>query len=120
MEADRRIPWVDPRDVGDIAAARLLAGWSGSSVEAVHGPADLSFAEVAEILAEVLGQPISLVPLTEEDLRAAGLSPAAAAGVIGMSGGGFVPEQARSFLTTTPSTVKGWAADHLGPVAHKP
>ena len=37
---DLQPAWVDPRDVGDVAAARLLAtDWSGRQVQAVHRPA---------------------------------------------------------------------------------
>ena len=35
-------------------------------------------------------------------------------GIIGMSAG-FTPEQPRSALTTTPSSLVGWAATHLRP-----
>jgi uncharacterized protein YbjT (DUF2867 family) len=39
MPLDYAQPWVDPRDIGEIAAARLLSeGWSGRHVQAVHGP----------------------------------------------------------------------------------
>ena len=52
-------PWVDPRDIGDVAAARLLSGaWSGRHVQAVHGPEDLTLTQVADILTEALGRPI--------------------------------------------------------------
>ena len=116
MPADRAFPWVDPRDVGEVAAARLLAGWSGSSVRAVHGPADLSWSAVAEILSGVLGRPIEVAVLPDAALReallSAGLSEAAAAGVVGMTAGvrdGFVPEQPRDFRSTTPTTLAAWA-----------
>jgi hypothetical protein len=36
-------------------------------------------------------------------------------GIVGMSVG-FTPEQPRSALTTTPSSLVGWAATHLRPV----
>ncbi len=50
-------PWVDPRDIGDVAAARLLSGaWSGRHVQAVHGPEDLTLTQVAGILTEALGR----------------------------------------------------------------
>ena len=112
----RRMPWVDPRDVGEVAAARLLAGWSGSAVAAVHGPADLSWDEAAEILAAVLGRPVSAVRITSEQLQAAltgaGLSEVAAAGIAAMSTGipdDFQPEQGRGFRSTTPTTLASWA-----------
>ncbi|WP_250002448.1 NAD(P)H-binding protein [Actinoplanes sp. M2I2] len=116
----RRMPWVDPRDVGEVAAARLLAGWSGSSVQAVHGPADLSWDEAAEILSAVLGTPVSAVRITDDQLRdaliGAGLSEAAASGIAGMTSGipdDFVPEQSRDFRTSTPTTLHSWACEAL-------
>lgn len=49
------LPWVDPRDIGDVAAARLLGpAWGGRLVQGVHGPADLTFSGVADVLAAAL------------------------------------------------------------------
>jgi hypothetical protein len=51
-------------------------------------------------------------------LRSAGMSDVAVEGIIGMSVGGregFVPEQPRSLLTTTPSGLAGWAVTHVRP-----
>ena len=119
--ADAPMPWVDPRDVGDVAAARLLAGgWSGPAVQAVHGPADLTWAEVAEIAGTALGRQVELQVVTDDELRGAlrgaGLSAGAVEGIVGMTAGlrdDFTPEQPRSFVTTTPTTLAAWAADHL-------
>ena len=115
MPADRAFPWVDPRDVGEVAAARLLAGWSGSSVAAVHGPADLSWSDVAAILG---GVRLDVIPdaALRSALLSAGLSEAAADGVVGMTAGvrdDFVPEQSRDFRSTTPTTLAAWAAANL-------
>src|SRR5689334_17050244 len=70
--ADAPMPWVDPRDVGEVAAAHLLGGqWSSSFVQAVHGPADLSWHEVAEIVGAALGREISVQVITDDELRGA-------------------------------------------------
>lgn len=124
MPPDKGMPWVDPRDIGDIVAARLLAReWSGREVQGVHGPADLSFAQVADTIAEVTGHPITVNVVTDEDERdallAVGMSPTAADGVVGMSRGvrdDFVAEQERSVLTTTPTTLAQWAYQNLRPL----
>lgn len=121
MPADVPMPWVDPRDVGDIAAARLLAAdWTGTEVQAVHGPADLTWAEVAATVGEVVGRKVRLQVISDDELRAAlrgaGLADAAVEGVVGMTAGvrdGFVPEQPRSVLSTTPTTLASWAWTHL-------
>jgi uncharacterized protein YbjT (DUF2867 family) len=115
------MPWVDPRDVGEVAAARLLAAdWSGPAVQAVHGPADLSWNEVAEIVGAVLGQKIAVRVITDDELRGAlagaGLTAGVVEGIVGMTAGlreGFTPEQPRTFVTTTPTTLASWAAEHL-------
>ena len=124
MPPDMARPWVDPRDIGDVAAARLLArDWTGRQVQAVHGPEDLSWNRVAEVLTEVIGRTVTVAPMTDADLRTvlldAGLSEAAADGIVGMSAGtrdGFTPEQSRSVLTTTPTTLAAWAYAHLRPL----
>jgi uncharacterized protein YbjT (DUF2867 family) len=121
---DESMPWVDPRDIATVATARLLAvDWSGRQVQAVHGPADLTWTEAAAALSTATGRPIAAQQISDDEqraaLRAAGLGEVAVEGIVGMSvgkRGGFVPEQPRSVLTTTPSSLVGWAATHLRPV----
>jgi uncharacterized protein YbjT (DUF2867 family) len=118
---DVPMPWVDPRDVGDVAAARLLAtDWSGRQVQAVHGPEDLSYAQVAAIVSRATGRPLRAEQIPDDEmrdaLRAAGLGDAQVEGILGMSTGlreGFEPEQPRTILTTTPTTLASWAHEHL-------
>jgi NAD(P)H dehydrogenase (quinone) len=120
MDADAPMPWVDPRDIGDVAAARLLAGgWSGRQVQAVHGPADLSWNDVAATLSAVLDRPVRVDTVSDDDVRdgllAAGMPPATADGMVGMTAGlrDFTPEQPRDAVTTTPTTLGAWAWQHL-------
>jgi uncharacterized protein YbjT (DUF2867 family) len=120
---DAPMAWVDPRDIGDIAAARLLNdAWTGRVVQAVHGPEDLTFERVAEILTGALDRPVRLEVVGDDDVRAAlcsaGLPPGAVEGITGMTAGtrDLVPEQPRDVVTTTPSTLAGWAYAHLRPV----
>ena len=113
------MPWVDPRDIATVAAGRLLAGdWAGRQVQAVHGPADLTWPEAAAALSAATGTAIRAQRVTDDEqrsaLRAAGLSEVAVQGIIGM-GAEFTPEQPRSLLTTTPGTLAGWAITHLRP-----
>lgn len=114
--------WVDPRDVGEVAAARLLAGPVGAGVQAVHGPADLTWVEVARILSAVLGREIRVETVSDEESRASlarsGMSAKAVDGVVGMTTGlrdGFTPEQTREYRTTTPTTLAAWAYANLKP-----
>ncbi|WAP53655.1 NmrA family NAD(P)-binding protein [Streptomyces sp. S465] len=125
---DRTLPWVDPRDIGDIAAARLLNDtWHGRTAQGVHGPEHLSWRRVAEILTVALDRDIRLRVVSDDDIRhtltAAGLPPRAVAGIIGMTAGtrNLTPEQPRDEDTTTPTTLASWAHAHLRPLlaAHR-
>lgn len=123
LPTDQRIPWVDPRDIGDVAAARLLStSWTGRTTQGVHGPADLSFDDVARILTDVTGHPVVATQVTDDEvageLRGFGLTEAQVDAVVGMSRGlrgDFVPEDRRSTRTTTPTTLASWAQEHLRP-----
>ena len=103
------MPWVDPRDVAQVAAGRLLSPvWTGRVVQAVHGPADLTWQDVAAILTAATGRGIRLEVVPDDvvwdGLLAAGVPEGAAAQVVQMVTGlrsGFSPEQIRSPLTTS-------------------
>ncbi|MGH3681041.1 MAG: NAD(P)H-binding protein [Natronosporangium sp.] len=117
------LPWVDPRDIGDVVAARLLnEAWRGRVVQAVHGPEDLTYARVADTLADVLGRSISLAVVGDDDvreaLRSVGLPASAVEGIVGMTTGSrdLVPEQPRDLITTTPTTLASWAYANLRPL----
>ncbi|WP_200950470.1 MULTISPECIES: NmrA family NAD(P)-binding protein [Nocardia] len=118
---DHAMAWVDPRDIGEVAAARLLSdAWSGRVVQGVHGPRDLTFTEVAEILGRQLGHAVTPIRLADDEfrdaLRSAGLGQGQIDGIAGMSAGlssGFVPENPRTVLTTTPTTLAAWASTSL-------
>jgi uncharacterized protein YbjT (DUF2867 family) len=115
------MPWVDPRDVGDVAAARLLSrAWSGRHVQAVHGPHDLSYADAAATVGRALGRPVRAEQVADDDMRAAlrsaGLSGAAVEAMVGMPIGlrHAAPEDPRTALTTTPTSLAAWAHDRWG------
>jgi uncharacterized protein YbjT (DUF2867 family) len=128
MALDYAQPWVDPRDIGEIAAARLLsAGWSGRHVQAVHGPEDLTLSRVAEIISEVTGHRVRGETISQatlrSSLRSAGLGDKQIEGMAGMSAvtrEDFVAEDKRSILTTTPTTLAAWAYVHLRPALVSP
>jgi uncharacterized protein YbjT (DUF2867 family) len=120
---DEPLPWIDPRDIAEVAAVRLLSDvWEGRQVQAVQGPADLTWTEAAAALSAATGTTIAARQVSDEEmaelLRGAGMSEVAIEGVLGMSVGnreGFTPEQPRSALTTTPGSLVGWAATYLRP-----
>jgi uncharacterized protein YbjT (DUF2867 family) len=121
LPLDLRFPWVDPRDIAAVAAVRLLSSsWAGRITRGVHGPRDLSFADVADILSDTVGHPVTARRVAEDDvaseLRGFGLPEARIDGILGMARGirsGFSFEDRRSILTTTPTALEAWAAEHL-------
>lgn len=123
LPVDFALPWVAPRDIGDVAAARLLStGWHGRHTLGVHGPADLSFGDVAKVLSAALGTEIRAVQHPEDavagELRGFGLTEAQIEAVLGMSRGmlDLVPENPREMITTTPTTLGSWAWAELRPL----
>jgi len=128
MAVDYAQPWVDPRDIGEVAAARLLsAGWSGRHVQAVHGPEDLTLSRVAEIISEVTGHRVRAETISKEELRrslrSAGLGDKQVEGIAGMSAvtcEDFIAEDKRSILTTTSTTLAAWAYVNLRPALARP
>jgi hypothetical protein len=116
--------WVAPRDIAEVAALALLNGeWSGRRVQAVHGPEDLTWSQVARILTSELGWDVRVERIADEQMRAhclqTGIPPAMADAVLGMSTGlrdGFVPEQARSLITTTPTRLQSWTREEFVPL----
>lgn len=115
--------WVAPRDIAEVAALTLLnLQWHGHRVQAVHGPQDLSWQQVAEILTDQVGHPVVVEQISDTEMReqylAAGMPPAMADAVLGMSTGlrdNFHPEQPRTLATTTPTTLASWIHDELLP-----
>ena len=124
LPADQPMPWVAPRDIAEVAVSRLLSdGWTGRRVQAVHGPADLSWAEAAAIVTDATGHLVRAERITDDEMRGLlagyGMSDGLVEAVMGMSTGmrdGFVPEQARDVTTTTPTTLGSWAYDVLRPL----
>lgn len=124
LPLDARMPWVAPRDIAEVAALTLLnREWTGRRVQAVHGPEDLSWAEVASLLSQELGREVVAIRISDDDMRRglldAGMPDAMADAVLGMSTGlrdGFVPEQERTVVTTTPTGLRGWVREELLPL----
>ncbi|MEU8967129.1 NAD(P)H-binding protein [Streptomyces sp. NPDC048491] len=121
LPLDQPMAWVAPRDIAEVAVTRLLSSaWSGRCVQAVHGAADLTWQQVAEILTAATGRRIDVERITDDAMRTqlhrAGMPDGMVESVLGMSTGlreDFVPEQGRTVRTTTPTTLAAWAYDHL-------
>lgn len=64
------LAWVAPRDIAEVAVTRLLStGWSGRCVQAVHGPADLTWPQAAEIVSTAAGHPLRAERIRDEAMR---------------------------------------------------
>lgn len=117
-------PVIATRDIGDYAARRLAAlDFSGVTHADLHGPADLSYSEMAHILGQALGVPVTFVQAPEDQalqgMLGAGMSSVLAhlylefyrswnEGVI------FGPSQ-RTPDSTTPTTLAQFARQVLAP-----
>ncbi len=120
---DIPMPWNDPRDVGEIAAARLLAtDWTGQSVQEIQGPQHLTFGEVSAIVTEATGHKVETVRISDDELRQAllraGLGAPSAEAYVEMMGGlteGQGDWRPRTFVTTTPTTLGAWSYANLRP-----
>lgn len=123
LPPDHAFSWVAPRDIAEVATLRLLnTAWSGHRIQAVHGPQDLSWQQVAEILSVQVGHPVRVEQISDETMReqylTAGMPPGMADAVLGMCTGlrdDFEPEQPRSLATTTPTMLTSWIHDELLP-----
>ncbi len=119
---DQLVPWNDPNDVGEVAAARLLnRSWTGQSVQFVAGPRELSYNDVARIVSENAGHPVQAITVTDDETRealiGAGFSAGAAEGFVGMGhriSSGVASE--RTYVSTTQSTLEAWVYTSLRPV----
>ncbi|PZS33388.1 MAG: NmrA family transcriptional regulator [Pseudonocardiales bacterium] len=123
LPLDQRLPWVAPRDIAEAAVTRLLSiAWSGRCVQGVHGPADLTWPQAAEIISAATGYPLHVERIPDdamrEILRRSGMSDGLVDAVVGMSAGlrdNFAPEQPRTVQSTTSTTLASWAYDVLRP-----
>lgn len=124
LPLDQGMPWVAPRDIAEVVALTLLStAWSGRRVQAVHGPENLSWAHVASLLTSELGHDVTVRRVEDDVMRQryleAGLPPALGEALLGMSTGlrdDFTPEQKRSLVSTTPTTLRSWVREELIPL----
>lgn len=121
LKIDHPMPWVAPVDIATVAAGRLLSrDWNGHHVQAIHGPEDLSFVQVARILTSALGHQVTAYQLSDDDVRAAlrafGVPEAQVESIAMMATGlreDFTPDDPRTFVTTTPTSLQSWLATAL-------
>jgi uncharacterized protein YbjT (DUF2867 family) len=123
LPADLRLPMVATRDIGD-AAARLLLDdtWTGQDTVDLLGAEDLSAADVAAVLSEVLDRPVRY-ERGDRDADLAtyqryGMSAAVAQALVDMDLAkerGLDLAVTRTPENTTPTTLRTWATEVLRP-----
>jgi len=119
------IPWIAAKDIGRYAAERLHArDFSGSSVQELLGPRDISMKEVASIVGKAIGKPslgYMQVPfiMLEPALTQMGLPKSTAALMIemwkGMNAGLVAPQGVRSPKNTTPTALESFVSETFAP-----
>jgi uncharacterized protein YbjT (DUF2867 family) len=123
ISGDRRLPTCATRDIA-AAAARLLLddSWNGQGHVAVLGPEDLSFNDMAQIMSDVLDQPVRYQQIPAEALKSrltgAGMSDAMGQATVDMmvaKDQGLDNAEARTPESTTPTSFRQWCEEVLKP-----
>jgi uncharacterized protein YbjT (DUF2867 family) len=121
---DLKAPTCATRDIAD-TAVRLLRDptWAGQGEQPVLGPEDLSQKDMAEIMSDILGRPISHRAVSIDDFRTSllqrGMSPALVDGYADMMAAkaeGLDNFMTRTQDNTTPTTFRKWCQDELKPL----
>lgn len=120
---DLPMPMVATRDIAAVAAHKLQdRGWQGKGYQAVHGAADLTPDQAAQIIGDVAGKAIRYVQVPAEQvlqtLLQMGATPDVAAYYVQMMQAfdqGIYSSEPRTPETTTPTTLQLWASEILEP-----
>jgi uncharacterized protein YbjT (DUF2867 family) len=124
-----RYPMIATRDIGRFAASRLAnSTWSGQTVQELHGPAELSFREVAEALTQVLGRKIVCIKCDNQEMRDILLKSAMSENATDLilemydavEAGRLRTLQPHSRTTTTTTTLYDFARDVILPLVIAP
>lgn len=122
LTGEGRQPVVDPRDVAAVAVAALRAPAHVDRTLTLTGPELLTGHDQAAVLAEIIGRPIEVTDIPEDDARAfmtaAGLPPAFVEGAaVGQSfvrhgHNATITDDIEQALGRPPRGYATWAADH--------
>ncbi|MCD2184959.1 NmrA family NAD(P)-binding protein [Rhizobium sp. GN54] len=121
ISGDLKLPSVATRDIAAVATRLLLDdSWSGQSEVPVLGPEDLSFNDMAEIISDVLGIPVSYQQIGFDTYKARfvqfGMSDAMTQGMTDMAWAkdrGLDLAVSRTPENSTPTTFRQWCEDTL-------
>ena len=127
IDGDRQLPACATRDIAAVAA-RLLRdpSWSGHGEVPVLGPEDISFNDMAGIMSEVLGKPISFQRIPFEAYKARfvefGMSEAMAQGMTDMAAAkndGLDNGVMRTPDNASPTSFRQWCEEVLKPIVDR-
>ena len=125
VPGDCSLPMIATRDIGNVAADRLLAAdWSGREILGLHGPTDLTFDEAAAAISAAIGRQVGHSHIDEMQARMGlqmlGMGPSVVDALVEMyhaiETGHLEAAEPRSEATTTPTTIVDWAAEVLAPM----
>ncbi len=129
LSGSKPFPMIATRDIAMVAAKRLAdPKWSGRTIRELHGPADLSFDLVAEVLSDALGRKIVFVRCDPEEARQALLNNALSENVADLmlemydaaDTGRLRTIQPRSAATTTPTMLAQFVHEVIVPTLAAP
>jgi uncharacterized protein YbjT (DUF2867 family) len=123
VSGDLKAPTCATRDTAAVAAKLLLDhSWSGNASVPVMGPEDLSFNDMAKIMSEVLGKPISFQQIPGQAFKSQmtkfGMSDAMAQAMLDMQvakNEGLDNAEPRTAQSTTPTSFRQWCREVLKP-----
>jgi uncharacterized protein YbjT (DUF2867 family) len=125
LPGDRKGPACATRDIAATAAGLLLDDtWTGQDDIALPGPEDLSPDDMAAVMSEVLGRPVTYRQVPADayraDLISHGMSEPWAQGLVDMAaavGAGIYGTGRYPSRTASPTTFRQWCEDVLRPAA---
>lgn len=123
IAGDRKLPTCATSDIAAVAATLLLDdSWSGHDEVPVLGPEDLSGNDMAQIISQVLAQPIRYQQIPGDAFKASmlefGMSEAMAQGMLDMmlaKNNGLDNTEPRTPNSTTPTTFRQFCEESLAP-----
>ena len=123
QSGDHKTPACATRDIAAVATKLLLDdSWSGQDSVPVLGPEDISFNDIAQILSEVLEQPVRYQQISRADHKAAlmqhGMGESYAQGVVdnqAQADRGIYNADPRTPQSNTPTSFRQWCEDTLKP-----
>ena len=121
VDPSRKLPGCATQDIAETSVRLLLdEAWTGAGQQAVLGPEDLSFEEMARVMTSVLGKPVKCLRTDydayKQQFLGRGMSEAMAQGMIDMvraKSEGLDNGEARTGENTTPTGFREWCEEVL-------